>query len=63
MDANENEPAVSLMRSVGVPKETRHYIYQEACDEIEILKDVSTGTINTLTKIFEWVNENMYFQR
>lgn len=55
MNANEDDLPVILMRLMGVPQEMRHKIYLEACDEVEVLQDVTAGTIDAFGTVLKWV--------
>jgi len=61
MNANEGDLAIILMRLMGIPQEMRHKIYMEACDEVEVLQDVTSGTVDALSTVLKWVRLNLFF--
>jgi hypothetical protein len=55
MNESEDKVAISVMRLLGIPQQLRHNIYKEALHNITALQEVSSGTLDILSNVIDWV--------
>ena len=55
MNASEDKVAIFLMKLLGIPQQLRHNIYREALHNIQAMQEVSSGTIDIIGNLVDWV--------